>query len=178
MEKRCGSMQLIPQDVPLISISFLIRICTNNDGAERNSKITLKCVEPLINCLKYASVIYQVCCASNVNQKKLCLMKMLLILHKYKFLVNLLGLDFVNRNNRVKQFTGIGFMIVSASVITMSIGNFILNTENLNEEATNSIITIFACLMAFIYTSHVLINRVRFSSMENELQAIVNDSKC
>lgn len=102
---------------------------------------------------------------------------MLLILHKYKFLVNLLGLDFINRNNRAKQFTGIGFMVVSASVITMSIGNFILNTENLNEEATNSIITISACLMALIYTSHVLINRVRFSSMENELQAIVNESK-
>lgn len=103
---------------------------------------------------------------------------MLLILHEYKYLVNLLGLDLFNRNLRRNQFTGVAFMIVSFSVIAMSFGNFITNIDKVNEEATNSIIAILACLMAFTYTSHILINRVRFSAMENKLQDIVNESKC
>lgn len=102
---------------------------------------------------------------------------MLLILHEYKFLVNLLGLDLFNRNIRRNHVTGVAFMIVSFSVIAMSFGNVITNTDKVNEETTNSIIAILACLMAFIYTSHVLINRVRFSSMENKLQDIINESK-
>lgn len=100
---------------------------------------------------------------------------MLFILQKYKYLVNLLGLDLLN--DRKFQFTGVCFLIMSALVITMSLGNLLLNTE-VNEETTNSIIASLACLMAFIYTAHMLINRVRFSAMEDELQHIVNESEC
>lgn len=140
---------------------------------EAYQKVALKCSLSTGSCISHQFQIYHIKRESKLN----LLWKMLLILHEYKFLVNLLGLNLFNGSNRKYQFAGVIFMVVCASVISMSFGNFLLNTENLNEEATNSIITIFACLMAFIYTTHILFNRVRFSSMEKELEDIVNESK-
>lgn len=136
-------------------------------------KVVLKCSLCTGSCISHQVQIDHIKRELKVN----LLWKMLLILYEYKFLVNLLGLNLFNGSNRKYQFTGVIFMVACASVISMSFGNLILNTEDLNEEATNSIITISACSMAFIYTTHILINRVRFSSMEKELEDIVNESK-
>lgn len=103
---------------------------------------------------------------------------MLLILQKYKFLMNFLGLDLLINKERSCRFAGVGFIITSSAVILLSLGNVIVNTDKINEDATNSIIASLACVMALVYTAHMLINRVRFNDMENELQDIVNESKC
>lgn len=102
--------------------------------------------------------------------------KMLLILQKYRFLSNMLGLELLN--NGKYQFAAVAFMILSSSVILMSFANVIVSADKVNEDAINSFIASIACIMAFVYTAHMLINRMRFRAIEIELQDIVNESKC
>lgn len=97
---------------------------------------------------------------------------MFLILQKYKFLIQYFGSHSSERNSLKFPFMTFCYLVVVIANILAP-----LNNKNV-KELPNSFIATAGTSTISIYILHILFNRVRFDSLENDLQNIVNEREC
>lgn len=101
----------------------------------------------------------------------------MIILKNYKFLVKWLGLEPFRLNNVRNNSYAFCYLISALLDVAMYVGNLILNMNDM-EETINSLITLAGSLVGLTFVIYVLLNSDRFTSLEKDLQDIVDESKC
>lgn len=101
---------------------------------------------------------------------------MLQTLQKYQILVECLGWESLNRNNAKYRVSAIIFILSVFSFLILAFGTLILNIADLTA-SVNAFVNILGFAMILAQFLHMLINRKRFSLVENHLRNVVNESE-
>lgn len=99
----------------------------------------------------------------------------MLILQNYKLLVQWLGLEPFRSNNVKNHFNALCFLVVGVLNVVVAVGYFLVDVNDM-KEAFDSVLRL-GCTMTLTIVLHFLLHSDRFTSLEEVLQDIVDESE-